>query len=124
MDDHDWQEQSALIGMAAEILSVYVRAPVQSIEFLDLEQVDWPGPELGCPGPGDGNSPLITPGFRLRFLYSGETYEVHADQDGRVRICHREIDELSNPRIIEGTIRDGHPNQPVEGGFVVPKPAK
>jgi hypothetical protein len=117
-------EPAALIERAKRILSEDTGAPAEAFEFLGLEPVDWPDASLGCPRPGEGYAQAIVSGFRLRFSYGGEVYTLHTDSDGRVELCTPPAPEAGNLKGIEGTIRDGHPNEPIQAGTIVPKPIK
>lgn len=122
--DSGAQGQAALIELAADALSDHLGAPAQAIGFLGLERVDWSDASLGCPEPDESYAQVLVPGFKLQFSYEGQIYTLHTDMDGWVKLCSPGTGELANPKGIEGTIRDGHPNQPVEIGTIVPKPIR
>ncbi len=118
------EKASALVERAKRILSEITGAPAEAIEFLDLEPVDRPDASLGCPNAGERYAQGIVSGFRLRFSYGGKVYTLHTDLDGRVEFCSPWMDEGGSSKGIEGTIRDGHPNEPIQAGTIVPKPIK
>jgi hypothetical protein len=75
-----WASVVATLGITADA----------TITVLEIEEVEWPDPSLGCPEPGASYAQVITPGYRIVVKVDGERVEVHTDLEGNAVICPAE----------------------------------
>lgn len=64
---------------AKQRLSEEVDVPVQGIEIVRANQVDWTDTCLDLGGPDEFCGQAITPGWRVILRAEGEEYEIHTD---------------------------------------------
>ena len=78
----------AAVEAARAFLARYLNAPMEEIEVIYVEPVEWPDTALGCPGPGRSYAQVITPGYRVVLRVRHRQYELHTDESGkRVVLC-------------------------------------
>jgi predicted small lipoprotein YifL len=54
----------------------------EDLEVVDVEQREWSDACLGLAEPGEMCAQVITPGWKVTLRGGGETYVVHANEDG------------------------------------------
>jgi hypothetical protein len=69
---------------AADQLSQTIGVPVEEIEILDFESMEWPDSCLGVPEEGQSCLQVITEGYRVQLEANGQPYEMRTDQDGTI----------------------------------------
>ena len=57
----------------------------------DVEVVEWPDANLGCPQPGMMYAQVITPGYKIVFEAGGIDYTYHTDMHGHVVLCEDSV---------------------------------
>jgi hypothetical protein len=66
-----------LVQQAQQDLAKRLNIPVESIEFLNFEDVVWPDGGLGCPQPGMAYTQVMVEGYRIQLRYDGQVYNYH-----------------------------------------------
>lgn len=90
METHptDPSEAPEAVEAARAFLARHLEIPVEEIELVSVESVNWRDSSLGCPQPGHAYLQVITPGYRMVFEAEGREYRVHTDRTGRqVVLC-------------------------------------
>lgn len=77
---------TALVDEAKRDLSERLGIPVEDINVISVEEVEWRDSSLGCPQPGSASLTVITPGYLILLEAEGQEYEYHADHK-RVVTC-------------------------------------
>jgi hypothetical protein len=75
-------ELPAAVRAAISTLSMMLNAPLEAIEVLSFEQVDWPDGCLGVVRPEVACIAQVTPGYTIVLQYQGKNYEFHTNLDG------------------------------------------
>ena len=70
---------AALAAQAQEELSQQLGIPVEQVDLVSVEAVEWSDASMGCPEPGKMYAQVITPGYRLVLSAEGEEYAYHAN---------------------------------------------
>jgi hypothetical protein len=65
-------------------LSSSLGVPIDEISIISYMQVNWPDMCLGLPDPGEDCLKNITPGWLVFLKSSGEVFEYHTNNDGKV----------------------------------------
>jgi hypothetical protein len=77
-----------LVALARQTLSDHLARPLEEIELVSLEPIDWPDSSLGCPRPDFSYLQVITPGHLALLRHGGVTYEVHMAKN-QAFVCER-----------------------------------
>ncbi len=56
--------------------------PVDELQVVDAEAVEWPDACLGLANEGEVCAQVITPGWRVTVQGDGQTHTVHTNEDG------------------------------------------
>jgi len=65
--------------------------PLERVDRVSIQRVEWPDASLGCPSPEESYAQVITPGYRVLLEAEGKTYELHTDLTGEmIRICEED----------------------------------
>jgi hypothetical protein len=68
-------------------LSAQLGIAANQIQVQSVQHMDWPDSCLGLPDSGEACSQVITSGWRINLMVSGQAYEVHTDELGaQIRI--------------------------------------
>jgi hypothetical protein len=70
------------VSAAIQSLSESLDMNPGRIEVLSYEPVDWPDSCLGLPETGEACAEVVTSGWKITLMVSGQSYEVRADQYG------------------------------------------
>jgi hypothetical protein len=71
-------------AVAAEVqLGEMLGLPVEEIDLVSFERVEWPDACLGLAGPGEMCAEVLTSGWRLVLRAGAQEYEAHADLPGK-----------------------------------------
>jgi len=105
-----------LAELAAFDLAARESVPVDEIQLLDLQPVEWPDASIGCPAVGTDYAQVLTPGFEITLLAEGTQYTYHTDQGEFVVLC---LDDGPQPQLVipiqpGERIMDGIPWMPVD----------
>jgi hypothetical protein len=74
---------------AVSALASQLGVPVQQVQVIDFQTVDWPDSCLGAGGADEGCLTVITPGYRVTLEVNGARHEVRTDQTGsNIRIVN------------------------------------
>ena len=65
-------------------ISQNMGVPVENIEIMNVEQMDWPNGCLGLPEGDEACIEAITPGWLLTFNIDGQEYRYRVDATGTV----------------------------------------
>jgi hypothetical protein len=84
----------ALFQLVVEDLAQQVSAPIDQIELVSIEAVDWPDAGLGCPDPATLYAPAVTPGFNMTIRVNGRLYEYHTDASQNFVLCEPKTGQL------------------------------
>lgn len=77
-----------VMEMARSYLAEALSIPLESVERVSIQRVEWPDASLGCPSADEAYAQVVTPGYRAILEVEGETYELHTDEAGEtIRIC-------------------------------------
>lgn len=60
---------------------------VSAVSVASAREVTWRDASLGCPQPGMLYPQVLVPGWRVRLLAGGKTYEYHAGRRGNWAWC-------------------------------------
>jgi heat shock protein HslJ len=63
-------------------LSEQLGVPIEQLEIVNLEKMDWQDSCLGLGGPAESCLQAVTPGWRITFTAAGKEYEVRTDETG------------------------------------------
>jgi len=74
-----WGDQRRMTKLALEDLAQRLSVPVEDIDVLSVEAVDWPDSCLGVPVPDQACLQVITPGFRTSLWHAATTYVYHTE---------------------------------------------
>ena len=87
----------AAVLEAQKWLAAHLGVPVEEVELVAQEQVEWPNGCLGVAQAGEACTEAIVPGWRVTLAVAGQNYEVRTDETGSiVRLVPAEVDsELS-----------------------------
>jgi len=77
-------EMAALVEQARKDLAERLKAAPEAISLHSMEAVQWRDSSLGCPRPGMNYLTVITPGYRIRLIANGQSYEYHTDKQKAV----------------------------------------
>jgi hypothetical protein len=72
------------VGAAQQELSELLEVPVQQIDPVSVEQVEWSDACLGLAQADELCAQVITPGWLIVLAAEGERFEVHSDQSGEI----------------------------------------
>ncbi len=72
-------EYSPVVDIAKKDLAGRLNLPVEDIQLVKQEKVDWQDTSLGFPEVGMMYAQVITPGFRMILKAGGKFYEYHSD---------------------------------------------
>jgi len=101
-------------GIARLAISTWLGVPEQRVQIVLVESVEWPDASLGCPQPGMGYAPVVTPGFRFTLEAGGRSYFVHTDLSDAAIACTEDGLPLAPVLpVVPGEIDDGQPWMPV-----------
>lgn len=75
------QEQQ-IVQTSRAVLSQKLTVPLESIEVITIEAINWPDASLGAPEEGQMYAQVITPGYKLKILAISVEYEIHTDAQG------------------------------------------
>ena len=73
--------------MARRDLARRFNVSPEAIALETAGPVSWPYASLGCPTPGYTYAQVITPGYLIRLLHQGRTYQYHSDALGPPFLC-------------------------------------
>jgi hypothetical protein len=76
------QVEPAAVLEAASALAAQVGVPVQQVEIIDFNYVEWPDSCLGAAEPDEACLQVITPGYQVILQVNGQRYEVRTDETG------------------------------------------
>jgi len=71
---------------AVEHLAGELGIPAEEIELQSIARYEWPDASMGCPEPGRVYAQVVTQGYSVVLMVSGEEYEVHTDLEGRAAV--------------------------------------
>jgi hypothetical protein len=71
---------------AVEHLAAELNIPADEIEMQSVARYEWPDASMGCPEPGRTYAQVVTQGYSVVLMVSGEVYEVHTDLEGRTAV--------------------------------------
>lgn len=77
-------ERAALVEQARKDLAERLQVALEAINLQSIEAVQWRDSSLGCPQPGMNYLMVITPGYRIRLVANGQSYEYHTDKQSVV----------------------------------------
>lgn len=72
-------EYSPVVDLAKKDLSERLKIPVEEIQLVKQEAVEWPDTSLGYPEKGMVYAQVITPGFKIILKAGDKSYEYHSD---------------------------------------------
>ena len=72
-------EYSPVVDLAKKDLSERLKIPVENIQLVKEEAVEWPDTSLGYPEKGMMYAQVITPGFKIILKAGDKSYEYHSD---------------------------------------------
>ena len=61
--------------------------PVEEVELISREEVEWPDGSLGCPEEDMMYVQALTPGYLLNLEAKGQKYEYHTDLVDQLVLC-------------------------------------
>ncbi|HUE75261.1 MAG TPA: hypothetical protein VMP10_00420 [Chloroflexota bacterium] len=76
-----------MVEAAKRDLSTRTGTPVDAIEVVRVEEMEWSDAALGCPQPGQMYAQVIVPGYRIILRAAGTSYQYHTDMDSQVILC-------------------------------------
>ncbi|MBA3563830.1 MAG: hypothetical protein H0W33_07460 [Gammaproteobacteria bacterium] len=94
----DTQAGPELETLALRIASEHLSVPMNDLEVMQVEPVDWRDSSLGCPQPGMNYMQVITPGHSALVRHAGKIYRVHM-ANGRGFICERRLEKDVAPKL-------------------------
>jgi hypothetical protein len=71
-------ENSSVVDLAKQNLSEKLNIPVEEIQLVKTEAVEWPDTSLGFPEKGMMYAQVIKPGFRIILKAQDKLYEYHS----------------------------------------------
>ena len=72
----------AAVLAGQEQLAQDLGVPVEQVEIVEMEQVEWPDACLGLAETGEMCAQVITPGWRAIVSVDGQEYEIRTDETG------------------------------------------
>ncbi|MFM8321476.1 MAG: hypothetical protein ACKOC5_11230 [Chloroflexota bacterium] len=75
-------ELPAAVLAAQQWLGAQINAAAGEIRVEQMEQVTWSDSCLGLGGPAESCLQALTPGWRVQFVFGGQTYVVHTNETG------------------------------------------
>lgn len=79
-----------VVDVAREYLAGQLDVPIQEVQPVLAEAVEWSDASLGCPESGKAYAQVITPGYRIVLSVGDREYELHTDRSARnIVICDR-----------------------------------
>jgi hypothetical protein len=121
---------------ARQILAQQLRIDFNAIQFVSVEQVEWPDACLGVPIPDALCATVVTPGYRVVLEVEGRRFEYHTNDSGsdvrlaaapdpeidNVAIVWEQADLLCNTAIIgDGKVAFGVCRGPLMTGLLIPE---
>lgn len=88
MNEQNEQNQERHIELAKKHLAERTRAPLETIEVVEVAEVEWNDSSLGNPRPDMMYMQVITPGYSIELELGQKFYEYHTDMNGRVVLCN------------------------------------
>jgi len=77
-------DQRRMTGLALEDLAQRLSVPVEELDVVSVEAMDWPDSCLGVPVPDQACLQVITAGFRISLWHAATAYVYHTDTRNRV----------------------------------------
>lgn len=68
--------------VAQQVLAQQLEIPLDQIQIMGIETVDYPDSCLGAPTPNEVCTQLAIPGLRVQLIGQGMVYEFHTDAAG------------------------------------------
>ena len=103
------------ITLALADLSERLGIPLDEIQVVSVESVQWRDASLGCPDPGLVYAQVVTRGFLGLLEAGGEQYVYHTDAGRTVTLCDEDgLEDLPLLPVKPGEIMDGEPWVPVD----------
>ncbi len=109
MSDGSAAEYPLPVKAALARLARVTQIPVEEIQVVSWEPVEWPDASLGAPRHGRMYAQVITPGYKVILQARGRRYEYHTDMGRRVVLARAEdIQEEAVPveKGIEAAVPD------------------
>ncbi|TAK33838.1 MAG: hypothetical protein EPO21_11445 [Chloroflexota bacterium] len=85
--DSPSQGETQVANVASKQLAADRGIPIDQIQVVKVEQVEWSDTSLGCPKPGFFYAQVVTPGYRVILSAQGTTYEYHTAGTERAVLC-------------------------------------
>jgi len=77
-----------VMDLSRAYLAESLNIPLERVDRVSIQRVEWPDASLGCPSPGESYAQVVTPGYRIMLEVEGEAYELHTDLEGEaIRVC-------------------------------------
>lgn len=77
LEQKNYAEAQPLVDLAKADLAQRLNVRVDDIQVQSVEEVQFPDSSLGVPEPGKMYLTVITPGYIIRLVVGGQTYEYH-----------------------------------------------
>ncbi len=78
LEQKNWAEAQPWVDLARTELAASLGVAVDSIRVQSVEAVEFPDSSLGVPRPGEFYLTVMTPGYVIKLVTGGRTYEYHA----------------------------------------------
>lgn len=114
--------EARVVERAIALLADHLEVSKGQIELVALQPPDWQIASLGCAWE-EADSQATRSGIELILSYQSQFYRLHSGTRDLLILCGESGSSEGNPPKIDGTIRDGHPNQPIEGGIIISTPS-
>lgn len=79
--------QRAAASAAIEDLAGRLGVAPESVDVVEVSEVEWPDASLGCPAPDMGYAQVITPGVQVILESDGNTYAYHGSSLDDLFLC-------------------------------------
>jgi hypothetical protein len=111
-----------VVELARIDLAQRLSIPVETIEVVRVEAVEWPDASLGCPEEGLAYAQVISPGFWIVLEVLGNPYTYHSGLD-KPFLCTTNTAGILPGKISDLTVKDGGPNETKDEDVIIAPPS-
>lgn len=108
--------RNPVLAAAADLAERLGLPESAEVSVVSVAPRDWPDSSLGCPQEGKLYAQVITPGYVVVLEVEEERYEYHTDSRSSTVPCAEGTPVAGKG--VSPTVKDGSPNQPIQGGEV------
>ena len=99
-DESGAAQADRVMEVARNRLAETLDIPLERVDRVSIQRVEWPDASLGCPSPEESYAQAVTPGYRVLLEVEGKGYELHTDLAGEmIRFCEKDQKPGAQPAV-------------------------